>query len=96
MSSRETGRSALRDRRGSVATQRVGFYALVVVLLVVAVGHLYAIRGLTTLHAGLPLWLWIQLVVLAAMLVVAYVAVGLWTDAVGDELSRSDATEEGR
>lgn len=55
---------------------------LVMVLLGVAIGHQYVLTGLDTLYFGLPLWLWVQIAVVSGMLVVAWVAVRLYTDAV--------------
>lgn len=56
---------------------RYGFVALLALLLVLAVGHLYAFQGLTSRVYGLPLWLWLELLVVAAMLLVAWFAVQL-------------------
>lgn len=57
------------------------FVALLLALLVIAVGHLYAFSGLTDLYLGLPLWVWLQLVVVFVMLGIAWYAVDLVTNA---------------
>ena len=53
------------------------FVGLLVLLLVIAVGHLPAITGLTDRYLGLPLWVWVQLVVVTIMLGIAWIAVQL-------------------
>ena len=56
---------------------KYAFLGLLALLLVIAVGHLYAFRGLTDLYLGLPLWIWLQLVVVFGMLAIAWFAVQL-------------------
>jgi len=76
---------ALAEELTHHSRARYVFSALVALLLVIAVGHLYLIDGLTALYLGLPLWVWVQLLVVFAMLAIAWIAV----DVV------ADATEEG-
>ena len=64
------------DTGGVVVTKYV-FFALLALLLVIAVGHLYAFRGLTDLYLGLPLWAWLQFVVVFVMIGIAWYAVQL-------------------
>lgn len=59
------------------STRRLASGGLIVAVVVLAVGHLYVIRDVGGLILGIPTWLWVQLVVLAAMLVMAWVAVEL-------------------
>ncbi len=52
-------------------------FAVAVVLLGLgAVGHLYVIASWTEVYAGLPLWIWVQLLVLFVLLGIARIAVG--------------------
>ena len=53
------------------------FGTLLLLLVVVAVGHLYVLEGLTALYLGLPLWVWLELGVVFAMLGIAWFAVQL-------------------
>ena len=53
------------------------FFALLALLLVIAVGHLYAFSGLTDIYLGLPLWAWLQFVVVFVMVGIAWFAVQL-------------------
>lgn len=62
-------------RRG--IDRRLSFVVLVVAMVIVAAGHLYLIQGLTTLVAGLPLWIWLHLVVVGVLLFAAWIATGL-------------------
>lgn len=57
--------------------QRVLFGALVAAIVAVAWGHLYLVEGLTEIRLGLPVWLWLQLGVIGALLGLAWVAIGL-------------------
>jgi hypothetical protein len=57
--------------------QRIAFGALVATIVAVAWGHLYLVEGLTTIRLGLPVWLWLQVGVIAALLGLAWIAVGL-------------------
>lgn len=57
------------------------FPIIVAVMLAIAAGHLYVIEGLTDLYLGLPLWLWIQLLVIAVLFGFAWIATGLATPA---------------
>jgi hypothetical protein len=53
------------------------FGTLLLLLVVIAVGHLYVLEGLTALYLGLPLWIWLELGVVFAMLLIAWFAVQL-------------------
>ena len=59
------------------------FVGIVVLILVIAVGHLYLLSGLTTRYFGLPLWVWVQLGVIAFMLVLAWIALQVVAEATG-------------
>lgn len=72
-----TPTSDLLGRLTTLPTAAFVFATLVVLLLAAAVGQLYLLAGLTELVLGLPLWLWLQLVVVTAMLGVAWLAVRL-------------------
>jgi len=56
---------------------RYAFWGLVALVVAIGVGHLYVLSGLTALVLGLPLWLWLQLGVVAAMLGLAWVALSI-------------------
>jgi len=80
-------------------TAKYVFAAIVVLLLVIGAGHWYLLEGLTDLYLGVPLWLWLQLVIIAGMLVLAWVAVTVWTTAnnlngAGSAASASDDTDD--
>ena len=62
-------------------TAKYVFGAIVALLLVVAAGQWYVLGGLTELYLGVPVWLWLQLAIVAVMLVLAWVAMGVWTAA---------------
>lgn len=62
---------------GIGSRQRALFGALVVAIVVVAWGHLYLVAGLTAIRLGIPVWLWLQLGVIAALLGLAWAAIGL-------------------
>lgn len=68
------------ERLRTGPTTKYTFWALLAFVFVLAVGHLYALAGLTTLSLGLPLWLWLQLAVVAAMLAVAWLALSVRRD----------------
>ena len=57
--------------------RRVVFVLLIIVMLAIAAGHLWVIGGFTELVLGLPLWLWLQLVVVAVLFVLAWIAAGV-------------------
>lgn len=57
--------------------RRVVFVLLIIVMLAIAAGHLWVISGFTQLVLGLPLWLWLQLVVVAVLFVLAWIAAGV-------------------
>lgn len=56
---------------------RYVFYALVALLLAIAVAHLYLLAGLTDRYLGLPLWVWVELAVVFGMVGIAWIAVQL-------------------
>ena len=76
-------RSARRQTATVDPSSRYAFYALLALLFALAVGNLYALRGFTQLYLGLPLWVYLQIVVLAAMLAVAWAAVRIVTAGSG-------------
>ena len=76
-------RSARRRSATVDPSSRYAFYALLALLFALAVGNLYALRGFTQLYLGLPLWVYLQIVVLAAMLAVAWAAVRIVTAGSG-------------
>lgn len=71
------GSAALHERVTRLPTVKYAFAGLLVSLLGIAVGHLYVLRGMTDLVLGLPLWVWLQLLVVAVMLALAWIAVQL-------------------
>lgn len=60
------------------------FYGLVALLLLLAVGHLYLLQGFTDRYLGLPLWLWLQILVVFAMVGIAWIAVRLYAVATAE------------
>ncbi len=82
---------------GSVQTLSAAKYVfagIVSLLLVLAVGQLYLLGGFTELYLGVPLWLWLQLAILTAMLGLAWVATSVWT-AANEESSRDGHGDDG-
>ena len=73
----KTQTTGIAEQVTSFPTVKYVFAALLAVLLVIAVGHLYVFSGLTTLYLGLPLWVWLQLGVVSLMLGIAWIAVQL-------------------
>lgn len=69
--------SKLADGELVPPSAKVVFYGLLLLLFVLAVGHLYLLEGLTGRHLGLPLWLWLQVVVVFAMLGIAWITIRL-------------------
>lgn len=67
----------LADSVTTVPTVKFVFSGLVTLLLALAVGHLYLIEGFTDLYLGLPLWVWLELLVVFAMVGIAWIAVQL-------------------
>lgn len=61
----------------TTAGRRGAFVTLAVAIVVVAAAHLFVIQGLTTIRLGLPVWLWLQLGVITALLGLAWLAVEL-------------------
>ena len=53
---------------------RVSFVALLVVMVGLAVGHLFPLYGSTGVQLGVPSWIWIQLIVIAILLGLAWIA----------------------
>jgi len=76
-------------------TAKYVFAAIVALLLGIAAGQWYLLGGLTELYLGVPLWLWLQLVIIGGMLVLAWVAMGVWT-ATNDDSSPGGHTGDGR
>lgn len=70
------------------------FGAIVALLLVVAVGQWYVLGGLTELYLGVPVWLWLQLAIVVVMLVLAWVAMGVWTAANNRDSTDTDGDTE--
>ena len=73
----------MHTRTSRPPNARYAVYALLLGLLVVAVGHLYLLRRLTERVLGLPLWVLVELVVVFAMMAAAWVAVRLVAGATG-------------
>lgn len=76
--------SLLPSRLTTVPGAKYTFGAVVVLVLGIAVGQWYlfaAVGSVTTLYLGVPLWLWLQLGLVAVMLALAWVAVSVWTTA---------------
>lgn len=71
----ETDATTVTERVRGEPVAKYVFLGLLALLLAIAVGHLYVLEGLTDLYLGLPLWLWLQLVVVSAMLGLAWLAV---------------------
>lgn len=91
-------RSTRREGPAVAPSSRYAFYALLAVLFALAVGHLYALRGLTDLYLGLPLWVWLQVGVVAVMLAVARAAVRIVTAETGrgtGDGTRDEGTGDG-
>ena len=65
----------LGDRLTRLPSATYVLIGLVLLLLGIAVGHLYLLQGLTALYLGLPRWLWLQIIVVSVMLGVAWSAV---------------------
>lgn len=57
------------------------FAALVVALVLAGAGQWFLLEAFTEFYLGLPLWLWLQLAIIAVMLAVSWYAVMLWTRA---------------
>lgn len=47
--------------------------------MIIAAGHIYVIEPLASIYLGLPLWIWIQLGILAIMMLIAWFAITLYT-----------------
>lgn len=58
-------------------TVKYVFYGLSLLVFLIAVGHLYAFRGMTNLYLGLPTWVWLENLTFIVMLVIAWIAVRL-------------------
>lgn len=76
----DTHRPTTAERVTQSPLGKYVFVTLIVALLAIAVTHLYVLRGVTTLYWGLPLWLWIQLIVIAIMLGIAWLAVAIYAN----------------
>ena len=79
----ETDARTVTERVSDGPTSKYVFLGLLALLVAIAVGHLYALAGLTDLYLGLPLWLWLQLVVVSVMLGLAWIAVGVVSEPAG-------------
>lgn len=66
-------------------TRKHVFIGLLSLLMLIAAGHIYLIEPLASIHFGLPLWIWVQLGILAIMMLIAWYAVAIYT--VGIEAS---------
>lgn len=53
------------------------FYGIALLVFLIAVGHLFVIKGMNDIVLGLPQWLWLQNGVFVLMIVLAWVAVRL-------------------
>lgn len=76
--------SHVLERTSTLPSASFVFYGLVVLLLLFAVGHLYLIQGFTDRYLGVPLWLWLQIVVVFAMIGIAWIAVRLYAVATAE------------
>lgn len=65
------------DRVAGLPTGKYLFGGLVLLLLVVALGQLYVLEGLTRMYFGLPLWLWLEVLVVFVMIGIAWFAIRL-------------------
>lgn len=79
----------------ALPTAKYVFATIVVVLLCIAAGQWYLLGGLTDLYLGVPLWLWLQLSIVTAMLGLAWLAMSIWT-AANNRNSPADSTGDGR
>lgn len=59
----------------------VAFLLITAAMLVIAAVHLYLVGQFTEVTLGLPQWVWLQLLVVAGLLVLAWVATALLTPA---------------
>ncbi len=67
------------------STRRIAGLVVGLSVLVLAIGHLFALERVSGMWYGVPTWLWFQLLVVALMLAMAWIAVGLWrTDTRGE------------
>ncbi len=80
----------LSERVQTLPAAKYVFAGIVSLLLVLAVGQLYLLGGVEGLYLGVPLWLWLQLAVLTAMLGMAWVATSVWTVANREETGGDD------
>lgn len=63
--------------RVSAWNRPLSFLLLVAAMFAIAVSHLYLLRGFTAVYVGVPLWLWLQLLVVAVLFVMAWMATEL-------------------
>ena len=75
----------LTDRVSDLPTAKYVFVGLLLLLLVVVLGQLFLLDGLTTRYYGLPLWLWLEIPVTGVMIAVAWVAIRLVATAAAED-----------
>ena len=67
--------ATLGERLTTLPSAKYVFFGLILLLLGITIGHLYLFHGLTALYLGLPVWLWVQIVVVSVMLGLAWTAI---------------------
>ena len=75
----------LGGRLNHLPSAKYVFVGLVFLLLGIAVGHLYLLHGLTALYLGLPVWLWLQVLIVAGMIGIAWSAIHVIAVAAEEE-----------
>lgn len=75
----------LPDRVSGLPTAKYVFASLLLLLFVLALGHLFLFDGLTARYYGLPLWLWLEIPLTGVMIAVAWYAIRLVTMAVAED-----------
>lgn len=76
----KTGSSRILDPIVSVLGRRNAFVLLVGAMLAIAVGHPYVLAELAGFYFGLPIWIWVQLVVVFFLLCLAWLVAELVSD----------------
>lgn len=67
------------SRRVPPRNRPVAFALLTALMLAIAAGHLYVVAAYTAVLLGLPVWIWLQLGVVAVLLALAWVTTDLVT-----------------
>lgn len=74
MASQTTGRYS---QLVSYPNAKYIFYFLSLSIFIIGFANLYIFDGMTELYLGLPLWIWLQNVTFAIMIILAWIAVRL-------------------